>query len=1048
MAFSTWGRRAPGLLCLLLAAALYARADRTGYEKLPIPDHPRYAIQHLGESIGLGTATITSMVQDRQGFLWLGTQNGLYRFDGIKAVRYGPHEGMLNDRVNQLLESSDGTLWAYVGTAIYRFDGARFVALPAPEGTDLRGYPQSLAVTPTGDVYLATEKGLLRTHPADHSGPGAAAQPAWSSESGPQFRHVTAVSVAPDGTVWFGADGQVGIQRLGGSQPDLLPVHGLPSDRMFSILVDGSGQVWIRTHHHIGYLTPNLGQYISADEGVPGANDFGMAALDRSGSLLLPTVMGLFRRSENHWVIVGEKQGLATNAVYSALEDREHAIWVGLGGGGIDRWAGSLDWSGWGEGEGLPDSVVWCVIRDREQRLWTGTNNGLAMWDSAAQHWRVWREKEGLAGITVRDLAVAADGAVWALSVPGGLTRVDAHTLSAVKIHFPETGDEAPATITSAPDGSLWLGARTKLFRWGAEKGETAIREIALPPEVRGKTQVVSFAADGTMWTSGHGGMGRYDGHQWQVFTKEDGLAETSLDVILATSSQDAWVCYFESKGVSHVHLADGKLAVRTFTTAHGLNSDSVYMLGRDYQGRIWAGGDRGISLLNDAGVIAHFDRASGLLWDDVDEGYTWNDPDGSVLIATSRGLARYSPGGPLVPRHPPSVVVTSARLGGVDHVKENGVEVPHDQDTFVAGFAAMTFHNPASLRCQYRLEGLETDYQETTQREVRYPALPPGHYRFAVRCGSVMEGWSAAPAEFSFTIQPPWWARWWARLAALLLLALGVRALVLYRIRLLEGDRLMLEQAVAERSAELARANAELQAMSLTDPLTKVRNRRFFRETIEADAMQVVRAYRRAGTNAGPIEHGDLIYYFVDLDHFKRVNDEYGHYAGDLVLVECARRLSHIVRQSDLLIRWGGEEFLVVLRSGTRADGDILARRLLRLMGEEPFDIGEGKKLAMTCSVGWAAFPWITSQPDALSVDDVLVLADRAMYAAKDAGRNYAVGVSPGGELLREVAKGAAVRVDLLVPESPLVRLTRSLGSWIQAPTEAAQNLDQDPQV
>jgi diguanylate cyclase (GGDEF)-like protein len=1023
------------------------RANRTGSGKLPVPDHPRYAIQHLGESIGLGTATITSMVQDRMGFLWLGTQNGLYRFDGIKAVRFGPREGMLNDRVNQLLDAPDGTLWASVGTSIYSFNGTRFVLLPIPEGVELRGYPQSMAVTLTGDVYLATEKGLLRVRPADRTEPSPGTQ-LWSNENGLPIRPVTCVSVSADGTVWFGADGQVGIVRLGAGQPEMLSVRGLPGERIFTILTDGSGRVWIRTHDHIGYLSATLKEFVSLNEGIPGANDFGMAALDRSGNLLLPTVIGLFRRIDNRWVVVGEKQGLATNAVYSALEDREHAIWVGLGGGGIDRWAGSQDWSGWGEGEGLPDSVVWCVVRDKEQRLWTGTNNGLAMWDPEGHHWRIWREQDGLSGITVRDLAVAGDGSIWALSVPGGLTRFDPRTLSPTRIKPPATGDEAPSTIVAAPDGSLWLGARTKLFRMGPEKGDTTVREVPLPSEVRGKTHAVSFAPDGTMWTSGHTGLARYDGHQWQSFTKDDGLAETSLDLVLAVSSGDAWVCYFESKGVSHVQLADSKLTVRTFTTAQGLSSDSVYLLGRDYQGRIWAGGDRGISLLNEAGVVAHFDRASGLLWDDVDEGFTWNDPDGSVLIATSRGLAGYSPGGQLAPRHPPSVVISSARLGGVEHVKENGVEVPHDSDTFVAEFAAMTFHNPGTIRCQYRLEGLESDYQETTQREVRYPALPPGHYRFAVRCGSVVEGWSAAPAEFSFTIQPPWWARWWARLVALVLLALGVRALVLYRIRLLEGDRLMLEQAVAERSAELARANAELQAMSLTDPLTKVRNRRFFRETIEADAMQVVRAYRRAGANAGAIEHGDLIYYFVDLDHFKRVNDEYGHYAGDLVLVECARRLSHIVRQSDLLIRWGGEEFLVVLRSGTRADGDILARRLLRLMGEEPFDIGDGKKLAMTCSIGWAAFPWITSQPDALSVDDVLVLADRAMYAAKDAGRNYAVGIAPGGELLREVANGAAVRVDLLVPESPLVRLTRSLGSWIQAPTEAAQNAENDRQA
>ncbi|HUJ40380.1 MAG TPA: diguanylate cyclase [Candidatus Acidoferrales bacterium] len=1034
-----------GLLLLIAVPCLVARVDSpASRHPLPLPDHPRYAIQHLGEGIGLATATVTSLVQDQKGFLWMGTQNGLYRFDGIKAVRFGPKSGMLNDRVQQLAESPEGKLWAVVGTSVYQFDGVGFSEVALPKGVEIRGYPQSVALPAGGDAYLATESGLLLLHPAEHAG-GPPSYQLWSTESGLPLVHVTAVSAAQDGTVWLGGDGKLGIIRPGSHQPEMVTVRGLPNERVFAILTDGAGLVWVRTHDHIGYLDPSLSSYVPADAGIPGANDFGAPTLDRSGNLMLPTVMGLFRRIDGEWINVGEKQGLATNAVYAALEDRERAIWMGLGGAGVDRWAGSENWSGWGEAEGLPDYVVWQVVRDHEQRLWAGTNNGLAMWDAAAHRWRVWRRNDGIAGITVRSLTVAGNGTIWALSVPGGLTRIDPRTLAPAIVPPPGRNDAAPVTLTTSPDGHVWMGARSALYVVPAETGTAEPHAVPIPPEVRGKTQVVSFAPDGTMWTDGYAGLARFDGHQWAAFTRADGLVEDSLDLVLAVDATTAWVCYSESKGISRVHLEDGKLTVATFTTDQGLTSDSVYMLGRDFQGRIWAGGDRGISLLNERGVMAHFDRATGLLWDDVDEGYIWNDPDGSVLIATSRGISRYTPAGSLSSRTPPAVVLTSAEIGGKQYLNQSGVQVPHDTSTFVVSFAAMTFQNPESLRCQYRLRGLETELQETSQREVRYPALPPGRYEFTVRCGSVITGWSAAPAAFAFTIQPPWWASWWARIGALLLLALAVRAVVIYRIRSLEGDRLMLEQAVAERSAELARANAELQAMSLTDPLTKVRNRRFFRETIEADAMQVVRAYRRAGPNAGPIEHGDLIYYFVDLDHFKRVNDEYGHYAGDRVLMECSRRLTHIVRQSDLLIRWGGEEFLVVLRSGTRADGDILARRLLRLMGEEPFDIGDGKMIPMTCSIGWAAFPWIPSQPDALSVDDVLVLADRAMYAAKEAGRNYAVGIAPGAELLRETSVGAPPRVDLLVPESPLVRLTRSLGSWIQAPTAASQDQEGD---
>ena len=1033
---------------MLVLAPWLVSADTaaTSSRALAVPDHPRYAIQHLGEAIGLGTASVTSLVQDRQGFMWVGTQTGLYRFDGVKAQSFSRTEGMLNDLVEQLAESPDGTLWAVVGLNIYRFDGFKFSAVTLPPGIEIRGVPQTLAVLSGGEAYVAAENGLLLLHTAARSGDSAASH-LWSTSGGKPLNHVTAVAAAPDGSIWFGAEGQLGILRPGAQEPKMLSLRGLPAEDVVAIITDGFGRTWVRTHGHAGYLTPTFTEYVPADEGVPVAENFGLPGVDRSGNLLLPTVRGLYRRNGNSWVSVSEKQGLSTSGVYTALEDRENAIWVGLAGTGMDRWAGSEHWFGWGESEGLPDPNVWAVVRDAQQRLWVGTNNGVAMWDAGARRWHIWREKEGMAGITVSQLAVAGDGGIWGLSLPGGVTRIDPHTLTATRVKFPASGDKSPIALAVSPDGTLWITARTVLYSLRAGAGNPAIQEMALPEDIQRKTRAISFAPDGTMWLGGPTGLARFDHGQWTVFTKADGLRDDQVELLLALGRDEVWFCYRESEGVTHARVENGKLSVRHFTVQQGLRSDSVYLLGRDYQGRIWAGGDRGVDLLNDEGVITHFDHASGLLWDDVGEGYTWNDPDGSVFIATSRGLARYSPGGAMASRNPPAVVLTSAELGGTQYLNQSGVEVPHDSNTFVADFAVMTFHNPESIRCQYRLQGLETEFQETTQREVRYPALPPGRYQFAVRCGSVVSGWSAAPASFAFSVRPAWWASWWARLGGLLLLGLAVRAVVIYRIRRLEGDRILLEQAVAERSAELARANAELQAMSLTDPLTKVRNRRFFRETIEADAMQVVRAYRRAGPNAGPIEHGDLIFYFVDLDHFKRVNDEYGHYAGDRVLVECARRLTHIVRQSDLLIRWGGEEFLVVLRSGTRADGDILARRLLRLMGEEAFDIGDGKMIPMTCSIGWAAFPWITAQPDALSVDDVLVLADRSMYAAKEAGRNYAVGIAPGAELLRETSVGAMPRVDLLVPESPLVRLTRSLGSWISPPTGAAQNLEKDRQ-
>ncbi|HEY7616713.1 MAG TPA: GGDEF domain-containing protein, partial [Terriglobales bacterium] len=192
-----------------------------------------------------------------------------------------------------------------------------------------------------------------------------------------------------------------------------------------------------------------------------------------------------------------------------------------------------------------------------------------------------------------------------------------------------------------------------------------------------------------------------------------------------------------------------------------------------------------------------------------------------------------------------------------------------------------------------------------------------------------------------------------------------------------------------------LAKANRELQETSLRDPLTGVRNRRFFHATIAADASQAIRAYKSA-EKVYSTDHRDLIFYFVDIDHFKDVNDRYGHDAGDRVLVEFVRRLERITRTSDFLIRWGGEEFLLVCRSANRDEAPILAERVLAIIANAQFEIRPGQAVSLTCSVGWAPFPWLLHLVLKFSVDEVLRIADRAMYMAKRRGRNQSVGLLP----------------------------------------------------
>ena len=193
----------------------------------------------------------------------------------------------------------------------------------------------------------------------------------------------------------------------------------------------------------------------------------------------------------------------------------------------------------------------------------------------------------------------------------------------------------------------------------------------------------------------------------------------------------------------------------------------------------------------------------------------------------------------------------------------------------------------------------------------------------------------------------------------------------------------------------ELKHANEVLEESSTTDPLTGIRNRRFFSATVERDVAQSIRAY----AEGNDVSERDLIFYVIDLDNFKKVNDLHGHDAGDRVLIEASRRISSAIRNSDLLVRWGGEEFLVVSRSADRRQAAILAERVLNAFRAKPFAVGIADQVQQTCSIGWAAFPWIEEDVESMGFEGVLKYADRGLYRAKKAGKNQAVGMVPSSE-------------------------------------------------
>ena len=262
---------------------------------------------------------------------------------------------------------------------------------------------------------------------------------------------------------------------------------------------------------------------------------------------------------------------------------------------------------------------------------------------------------------------------------------------------------------------------------------------------------------------------------------------------------------------------------------------------------------------------------------------------------------------------------------------------------------------------------------------------------------------WSEQILEIPVQVLPAWWQTWWFYLVCALLAIAAVFALVHARTTYLSTKRIELEDKVQLRTTELevmthalADKSRALEEASLADPLTGLRNRRFFDQHIQADIEECFRAYDASRENNTPHEDiKGLVFFLIDIDNFKQVNDIQGHAAGDAVLVEVSRRLRQVFREGDYLIRWGGEEFLIITRSAASEAAYVLAERVRSKIFDDDFDLGGGITLKKSCSIGFACFPFIPQAPRALGWHDIVEIADIALYVAKRAGRNGWVGLS-----------------------------------------------------
>ncbi len=954
---------------------------------LTYPDNPRFTSQRFGEQFGISVVTVTSLAQDPNGFLWIGTQTGLFRYDGSRVTRMSAVEPLVGHYIDLVLTGTDHSVWVAGFRGIAHFDGDHFVALNIPRNAGKPAHSaQGLALDKGGNVFAVLEHGLLRANPRNPS-----KLHFFGKADGVDCK-TEAVVTGPDDSTWFTCGQKLGHLAPNSDRVEWENKLSLLNERAIALVFDGNGELWLRSARHMARI--DRAHHKLLDELTAAANEEGgKPSLDHNGGLLVPTTAGLSWRDHGRWRVISEKDGLSSNIVQVALEDSEGTLWVGGYGTGLDHLTGIRDWSAWTKSEGLPDNATWSTERDRQGRLWVATTHGIALW--RGHDWKTLTTRDGLAGDGTRQLALAADGSIWALAMPGGITRIDPITFRTQR--FPSFHGETFIYELADANGDVWATTRKKLLRFDGKFRSPQPQQISLPEEAAGQIWYLDFSPGGVLWATGQDRLLRFDGRTWRVFTQRDGLLGNTITSLAAVNDDEVWLGYDDVVGVTKLTLdAQGK-------PRHQAYPWDLNIIGKDSLHRVWFNGINGVSVVAPDGAALHFSQAEGLIWDDLSPYGFREESDGTFLISTTRGLARYVPHSPAVAETSPSVLITAVSLGKDNISLNSQPHVNYENGRLYAQFTPLRLNNAADVTCRYRLAGLESSYVESDLREALYSHLPAGSYEFDVQCRKDRLPWSPNLARFSFTVLPPWWQTIWFRAVSLLASAILIWLIIRARTRSLDRRRRELERAVAERSAELVQKNQALEEISLTDPLTHARNRRYFYEMIPTDAAHVLRYYRgfTLPDKPDPVIK-ELIFAMVDIDFFKFANDEHGHMAGDKLIQDIAGRLSDLIRKSDVLVRWGGEEFLIVCRSTDRHNASLLCSRILEVISANPYRLENGAEVSLTCSVGWAPFPWVPEAPDALTFEEVIEIADRALYVAKRTGRNHGVGLVPSAEAVR----------------------------------------------
>ncbi len=760
-----------------------------------------------GQADGLTNLSATALAQDDAGFLWVGTQNGLFRYDGSRFDAFDTAHGLPSAEIVSVIDSGGSLLVATTGGIAF-FVHEHFIPVPFNGVLATTTRRQGVAADDDDNVYLATAEGLLMRR---HTGPSVLLKPPTADHT------IYSVYRDPNGKIWAGCD-----QRLCTVEHErLVAVSGdAPADRWRCFRNDRTGNLWMLGERALWVRRAATGKFEQLPP-MPSASTtvftplLGDPVLELAwnGDAVASTPSGLDQWDGKRWRQIDQHSGLLNTDISALLADREGSLWVGLAGVGLARWLGYSEWENWSAAEGLPNDSIWAIHRDGAGTMWVGTRTGLAFAKGGAELPSHWTARPEFAGKMILSIAHSSDNSLWVGTGKDGLFRIDGVTGHTDSVLF-DGKPLYPPQVFVDRDGYVWTGDLGKLYRSATRTGGGTPKFVLQDVPGQGPDDhYYQFAQDpeGRVWISTTNGLLCFDHGRWTRLTILEGLLRNNVRPLTVGTDGTVWVGYNDAIGMSHVAHKGAGWTIEKADFQARRSSD---FLGTGADGSIWYGTDKGVEVLSN-GKWRHYGQSDGLVWNDCNSRAFLSDPDAGVWIGTSRGLSHFH-SQPHAASAAPTVTVTGAQLGNTALSLSSASAAPYTERYLVVHFTAPVLFDNHDRRFRYRLSGIDRDWVEGSQGEARYANLPPGEYTFEVLARDGLGLWSPAPGTLRFAIKAAWWqTRWsWLLLGGLMMWSFrGWWHRVKQRHH---REQVRLETAIQQRTKELELEKARAEKANL----------------------------------------------------------------------------------------------------------------------------------------------------------------------------------------------------------------------------------------